>query len=178
MHLQQFRTAVTHQLAQARIHFEDFIGGVAHVDGIVGMLKDDAEAGFTFSQRLRGPLMLSTQTLLFEGMRHRLAQTCHPVFQQIIGGALLHALDGNLFADAAGDDNERDIETALLQQLQGAQRAKLWQAVIGQNQVEGRIKRRNVVGFRLDAPPVGGEAGSPQLMQYELGISGAIFQNQ
>ena len=55
-------------------------------------------------------------------------------FEEVIVGAGLHALDRDLFADRARDDDERDIEVGFPEEGQRGQAIEIGEGVIGDDQ--------------------------------------------
>ena len=115
---------------------------------------------------------------VFEGADDGGAQPREAVLQEIVGGAPLHAFNRRLLGDGAGDDDERDIQRALLQELQGAGGVEHGQMVVGQDDVDVRSQIGEKLALALHPLPVGVESRSPELVEHELGISLEIFQDQ
>ncbi len=83
----------------------------AHVRGFEG----EAESFFAVTELFLGAAFFVAEALFIEGAGDGGGEARHTVFEEIIDGAALDAIDGDLFADAAGDDDERDIEACFFQ---------------------------------------------------------------
>jgi hypothetical protein len=77
--------------------------------------------------------------LLFQCLPYCLSQAREPVFEQVVCRALLHTLHGHFLAELPTDNDEWHIQPALLHVPQGTERVKLWQMVIGENDVQGLV---------------------------------------
>ena len=108
-------------------------------DDVGGILGEGSEMAFTVAQGFFRLSFLAAQVSFRQGLFHRRSQPGQAIFEQVIGGALLHALHRRLLADGARDDDERNTETGGLQQAQGLQRVELRQRVVGEDHVEVRV---------------------------------------
>ena len=90
-------------------------------------------------------LLLLVKALLVQGLSYGLPQARQPVLEQVVGGPILHAFHRRFLADAAGHNNEGNIQAALLQQLQRTVRVKVRQGVIREDEANFRIQVREVV---------------------------------
>ena len=126
---------------------------------------------------LRKP-RLGPQALFVQGLRHRLAKPSQPILDDVIGRAALHDLHRALLADGARNDDEGNVQLALLHDLQGAQRVELRHGEIGENDLRGRLQVVQVILLGLH--PIGDRivAGTAQRVQHQLGVGGIVFQNQ
>ena len=62
-------------------------------------------------------------------------QARQPIFQHVIGGALLHHGHGRIFANGAGYHDERNAQASALEQLQGPLRTELRQGALGKDEI-------------------------------------------
>ena len=58
-----------------------------------------------------------------------------PIFQHVIGGALLHHGHGRIFANGAGYHDERNAQASALEQLQGPHSTELRQGAVGKDEI-------------------------------------------
>ena len=91
------------------------------------------------------------------------------MFEQIIGGTRLQAFNGRLFADGAGNENERNMRVFFPHHGQRIQAGERRQVIVGNDDVkrpgiQGGHKRRAVAdAFHLDVHPVLGKQRTNQL---------------
>ena len=78
--------------------------------------------------------------------------TRHEPFQivlaQIVVRPRFHQRYGRVFANESGHDDERQVEAALLQEVQGLVRAELRQRAIGEHQIPRLAGKRGAHGVR------------------------------
>jgi hypothetical protein len=122
--------------------------------------------------------LLDTQAFLFEGVGYCGTKTSQAVLEQVIGRALPHCADGRIFADGAGDDDERDVPAALVQQVQRAYGVELGQRMIGEDEVQLWREAREVFRLGVHTLPRWIEAGTPEVMQHQLGVGLAVLKDQ
>ena len=72
-------------------------------------------------------------SLALQGAHDGGAKAVEPPLQDIVGGALFHHGGGRFLADGAGDHDEGNAQSPLLQQLERPQSAELRQGVVGQD---------------------------------------------
>jgi len=109
-----------------------------------------------------------------DGVQQGRRQAVEVVLQQIVGCTVTHGPDGGVFADLAGDEDEGQQQSALLQRLQHLQAGEARQVVVRDDGVPGAIQRgqhgrQGVQPFHLDLEPGAGQLGEDELM-VELGI--------
>ena len=75
------------------------------------------------------------------GVAHRLAQPGRAVLEHVIVGALLHGSDGQLFADASGNEDKGDVQFSLLNEFERPETAELRQGPVGQDKVRPGFER-------------------------------------
>src|SRR3989442_354876 len=115
----------------------------------------------SFSDRLRSvmsrmkptkrfsPFTLMSLKLISIGISApSLRNAAQVAFHQVIMRAGFHGRHGDVLADAAGNNNERQIEAAVLQDFQGGRRVELGQVVVGQDQVPRFGAQRGLEGRR------------------------------
>jgi hypothetical protein len=93
-------------------------------------------------------------------VRHRQRQPVETALAQIVRHAGLDALRGDFVAEHRADQDKRNVETALLDATQGGQTVEQGQTVIGENDVDLRLQRRDKVGLALDPLPLRFEAAA------------------
>ena len=59
-----------------------------------------------------------------------------------------HQFDGKVFADVAGDDDERDVEASGLEHLQGVKPTEARQAAFGNHEIPRAVRERIAHGGR------------------------------
>lgn len=129
-------------------------------------------------ERRSGALHLDAQSALLQRVRHGLAQAREAIFDQVVGRTLTHGRHGRLLANRAGHDDERNIQTARLQQIKRTQRVEPWQGIIGEDEVERRVER-GLVRRRVFHPlPHRRKAEPAQLVQRQLSVGRPILQDQ
>ena len=140
-----------HEIAISDDDAQDIVEIVRHTSGKLANHLHFLD----FNQLLFQPLMLVTFFDFLQGMADRRPQPANPVFQQIIRRALLHGYHRRFLANGARYDDERDFQSALLQQGQCAQPAKLRHRIIRENQVQAGTQVGEIVRFRFHPKPVG-----------------------
>ena len=94
-------------------------------------------------------------------------------------GARAHDLDRGLFAHAARDDDERDVELLLLNQRQRGRPAELRQDGVGDDQVPGFLLERGLHRLtRLDAPAHHAVPAQLELAFDQARVVGAALHQQ
>ena len=78
---------------------------------------------------------------------HRRGQAAQVALHQVIVRAGFHRGHGGGFADAPGDDEEREIQPGLLEKKERVRRAESRQIVVRKNHVPGLCLQRRLVGF-------------------------------
>ncbi len=100
-----------------------------HVCGFEG----EAKSFFAVSELFLGAAFFVAEEVLLEGVGDCGGEARETVFEQVIDGAALDAIDGDLFADAAGDDDQGNVEACFLEDRQGARCVELRERVVGQD---------------------------------------------
>src|ERR1022692_4671043 len=136
------------------------------------------EAHFTGLQLLFGQAFLLAQNVLHQRVLDRGPQAAQAILEEVVGAALPHHGDGRVFADGPGHDDERDVQPALLQQLQRPSGFQFRHAVIGEDHVGRRVEVRQKVRFGLHPLPLRIVAAAAQLVRHQLGVLGPGFQYQ
>ena len=118
------------------------------------------------------------QVMVADGPPDRLAQTAQAILEQIVGRAALEHLDGRLLADAARDDDERQVGVLLAQQFERAWRTQRRHVEVGEDQVGRRAQRPEIRGLVFDPLPDRIEAGPGQLVHDQRRVRASIFEQQ
>ena len=171
---EHFLLAVPGDVGERAVDGDDVAVEVGQDDAFARALED---ARGLAQPRLRRPALLA-QAFGLERAPYRRPQPGGAVFERVIRRALLQGVDRGLFADAAGDDHERDVEPALAQQGEGARAAELRQVPVGQDEVRHRRQGLEVVGLGLDAGPVEGQALLFEPGHHQLGVARDVLDHQ
>src|SRR5688572_3064662 len=107
-----------------------------------------------------------------------MTQASEAVFEQIVRGSGPHAFHRHLLTDAAGHDNEWNLEPPLVQESQGIAGRKLWHGEIRQNEIWWLVEGAQVIGLRIDAAGGQLEPGFLQHVEHERGIIWRVFEQQ
>ena len=144
----------------------------------VGRLGQRLRRGVLGDQAALGQPRLVPHALFLQGVRHRLAEPTQPVFDDVVGRAAPHDLHRPLLADGARNDDEGDVQSALLHDLEGAQRVELRHGEVGKDDLGGRAQA--VPEVLLGLHPLAGRvvAGPPQRVQHQLGVGGVVLEKQ
>lgn len=111
---QQLAALIAQPLAGRFVHIQKTTRlRIRHLKGVVGAVDQGAEQ----EQGGLGPPAFFPEALLFQGAGNRAAQPRQPVLEQVIGGPLPHRLHRHILAHRARNQEERDVQAALLQQL-------------------------------------------------------------
>ena len=148
------------------------------VDALHRALENLAVSAFGFAQRFFRHALLVPEAFVLQHAAHRGRQPHQPVLQKIVGGALSHGGDGDVFADEAGHHDERNVQAALLQQTQRARRVKPRQVIVGQDHGGTRVQAGQVIRLGLHPLPERVESAPPQLLRHQFGVLRTIFENQ
>jgi hypothetical protein len=176
--LQHLGLGITEQLGKGVVDAHEAMIQVGDDHRHIRVVKRIAPQLLAVAQRLFGAAFLFTQPLLRKRLRDSLAEPPEPVLAQIIAGALMHGGGGEIFADAAGNDDEWDVLPAGAQQLQGAQRAEVRHRVIGKDQLRLVGELLDKVRLRVDPLPIRTEAGFAQIVRQQLGVTRPVFKHQ
>ena len=99
------------------------------------VLNDTADLGLTLAPGLICALFFFAQFFIFQRARDRRPQMRQAVLAQIVGRALFHHRYRAVFVNPRRDDNEWDIQFALLQKTQRPQPVELRQPIAGEYEV-------------------------------------------
>lgn len=105
-----------------------------------------------------------TEALRLERAFHSRSQTFNPVFEYTVPYAALHDLNSFLLTQTSGEENERNVPSALMQQLKRTRSVELRQGVIRENDVEIGMQVGEIFRFRTHAQPSGIKTGAAQFM--------------
>src|SRR5437660_533736 len=105
-----------------------------------------------------------------------MTQAAQAVFQQIVGGPGPHTFHRHLFTDAAGHDNEWNIEPPLLHESKRIARRKLRHGEVRQNEIRRLVEFAKEVSLRIDAPGGHLEPGITEHVEYQLRIIERVFE--
>ena len=144
---------------------------------IVGGPADDAETLLALLQGGLGPFELGVFGGGGQGAAHRRHQAGWPLFQNVVGGSLLQAFDGDFLADRAGKENKGCFRLAVLGDAQGLMSVKRGQAIVGDNEIkpafiQGAGKLEAVARDRKGAM----ETAFPQQFRHENVVHFVVFQ--
>jgi hypothetical protein len=153
-------------------------GGVLEEGGAGEMVHEGREPLLRLAEPLEHVLLFRAELPLREGLADGRSEPAEAVLEQVIAGAVLHGLDGGVFADGAGDDDEGDVQAALVEQLQGGEGVELGHAVVGEDDVRGRIEPGQKLRARGATVAPDRQARPPQLMKHEVGVGFAVFEDQ
>lgn len=121
------------------------------------------------------PLLLD-QPFAFQRLRHRMPEPGETIFQQVVRRPGLHAFHGHILADASGDDDERQIEPALVEQVQGFAGRELRHGIVGEDEVRRLIQFAEIGGLGVHSPALGIESRLPQRLDHQFRIGGKVFE--
>jgi hypothetical protein len=116
--------------------------------------------------------------VLRQRVGYRGPEAGEPVLEQIIRSPLLDHRDGEVLPDGAGDNQEGNIEMALVEQLERAGAAELRHLVVGEDDFRLELELGQVSLFGIDALPLRRIAAPPQLAQDELRIHRIVLGQQ
>ena len=109
--------------------------GVHQYHGVCRVLPEEAVALFAFAQRFFGAAARCANSRLAKLARDRGRQAREIAFHQVIIRAGLHRRHCDVFADASGNNEKRQIESAVLNDLERLRRAERGHVVVGENDV-------------------------------------------
>lgn len=173
----------------ARLVAEDFFdGGIGEVnlalrvhedDGVGAGFPEEPIAEFALAEGFAGLGPLGAVGGLADLALDHGAESAEVALHQIIVRAGLHRLHRRRLADAAGDDDERNVEAALLHYLQGLGRAEVGEVVVGEHHVPpwaGQGGEECGPGFHTFAGDL--EAGLADQARHHLGVKLRILDDQ
>ena len=129
--------------------------------------------------RLFVPPALAPSGCLAQLPLHGGNQASRPVFHDVIVGAGLHGRHGLFLADRAGNNEERQVLAARLEQLQRGRPAEVGQLVIGQHNVPPLSVERGAHRLgRLDALPHHVVAAFAQLAHHQPRVVFRVLDDQ
>ena len=91
---------------------------------------------------------------------------------------MLHGFHHGLLAHHSGKDNQGNIQTALLQQMQRLQGAKRRQDIIGKDDVRLELELLTVFLFGVHAHAPGIHAGAVQSPRHQVEVRRFVFDDQ
>ncbi len=151
---------------------------LGHPENLVDRLDHLAKALLAIAQSLCRPLAAPEQTMLLHGVIHRRTQPRHAILEQVVGRAMPHRSHRHVLADAARHDDERNLPSALLQQLQGAQAVEIRQFEIRQDDVDRPCQALDKIFFVIHHDRLRRKSGLFQLAQQELGVRRDVFNHE
>ena len=111
---------------------------------------------------------------------HRRRQSRHVGLEHVVVGAALQRIDGALFADGAGEEDERGVGRELARDLERGEAVEPGQGEIGKDEVGAAFRERAPKhGLGIHALPVAGETACLELTDGDLRLRRHVFhQNQ
>ena len=155
-----------------------------HANAVGAVLDQPAKALLAGAQGLLGRARFQAQAVRFQGAADGVRQPRQAALHQIVSGATLDDSHSLLFADRAGDQDKGDVESAGLQQLQGARAAEARQLEIAQHNLprlaggQAGRQRGQVGGLTVHALGARVKARPAQLQQQQFGVVGLVFYQQ
>src|SRR5439155_312740 len=118
-----------------------------------------------------GALSLIAQPLFLKGAQHCHGQARQPVFENIIHSALLDAFDRADVAESSGDQNQRDVQLFIAQNVQRFQSPPLGEVVVGEHYLV-RVGSHSRGKFLFCFDNIHGEIepATPQLTRDEFNV--------
>ncbi len=113
-----------------------------------------------------------------QGLLDRRPQAGQPVLEQVVVGALPHGRDRDVFAHRAGDEDERQVESALAHEPQRFQAVEARQGVVREDDVERRVQAVPELLLGFDALADRLVAGEAQFTHQQFDVVGLVFQKQ
>ena len=157
--------------------------GVAAVDHMHRDAVDDCgrmrrRAEYGLEQRL-GTALCAALFRLIHLPLDRGGEPRHPVFQQIVGGAEAHQTDGRVLPDRAGDDDERDVEPRVAQELQRIGSAEAREVIVADDRIPRAVaQRRHHLLPRLDAAYMRDPPFAPKREHHVRRIAFGVFDEK
>lgn len=128
--------SITEHPCGALVGEGDLVRSLGQQDGIPCQLCHGAKTGLRFAQ---GFLRLPPDVELFplvERALHGRAEPRHAIFEDVVPGAVAQGVDGALFADRTGDEDERHFRRDGTGNLQSRSAVERGQAVVRQDDVD------------------------------------------
>src|ERR1041384_3665583 len=114
-----------------------------------------------------------------QGSMHGGNQSLEPIFDDVVGRAILERLNRHLLAHCAGDEDEGDIRRFLAGNGQGRQTVERRQRVVREDQIRRMFRQlANEVGSPLYASGHEAQAAFAQRQFVQLGIRVVVLQHQ
>src|SRR5439155_6015781 len=143
---------VSKNLLDGRIGELDDARGIHENDRVRRIFPKQTVTLLALAQSLFGPATGGAHFSFAQLAFHRRSQARQVALHQIIIGAGLHRGPRHVLANAARDDEERQIQPALLDDLERLRRAEGRHVVIGENDVPPFLAQRRAQGLRgIDA---------------------------
>ena len=119
-----------------------------------------------------------TEAFFVHGFSYGLSQSRQPIFEQIVGRAVLHTLDGAFFADTARHNDKGHIQSAFLQMLEGPLRIELRKGVISQDNIQLLVQMRKEISFRFHSLPLRIKTRSQEFVNHQFRILLAVLKDE
>ena len=129
-------------------------------------------------QRVLDLLPLVRQAAMLDRLLDRGTQPPEPVLEQVVGGALPHALGGGLLAHRAADDDHRDRQGHPVHVRNRPERVEARKGKVRKHDVELLVEGGDEVVLAVDVRPLGIEALAAQLGHHQLGIGRPVLEDQ
>ena len=126
---------------------------------------DDAVAADITNGPIAPPTMLSVwfrphhwapgrtqQALPLQHLGHGRSQASQPVFKEVVRCAFSHALHRHILTNVARDNDERNFEASLFEQLERTPSVKLGHGKIREHEIQAWIQLCEIGGLRVDDP--------------------------
>ncbi len=154
-------------------------GEIAHQGPEKGVA---GQGGCTVNELLQRLLVLASlapQPCLIERALDHRGETIEPGFVDVIGGPAGQGLDGQLFFDGAGNEDERHFRAFMMRDDERGHAVEGRQIVVGKyDRVCIAVERGNIVIPGLHALPFRGYARVRERCADKGGIATAVFQMQ
>ena len=126
-----------------------------------------------------GGAALAARLGLLQFARDRGHQARDIAFHDIVLGAGAHRRDGFFFADAAGKDDEGQVEIVLAQHAERVERGHAWHRMVGHDQVPLLLMKRGRHAVqRLDPAHGHVVAGAAQFEPQQLRVVGRVLDDK
>ena len=165
-------------LLEARIFNDGFTPVVQHQDAVEGGIHQRFKKRRAPAQLILRPPVFRARARFAQGPAHHRAEAFQAVLQHIIRRAGAEAFHRALFPDGARNNDERNVETARLQQRHGPRGRKLRQGVIRKNHVQMRPQAGQVFRLCFHPLPLQLVARAVQLAGQQQGVVLGIFDDQ
>jgi len=175
----QFLRGVTEDVFDGRVGEVDFALDVHEDDGIGAGFPEKAVTEFVFEQGAFGLALAGADGGFAQFAFDDRGQAAEVAFHEVIVGAGFHGRHRHILADAAGDDDEGDVQAGFLEQLQGAHGVERREVVVGQDYVPGMFQEggsHGVAGF--DPAHLDFITSFAEQVDHDLRVKFGIFNNE